>query len=64
MVLYLNALQLNVSHFGRKYPHNNGVNEMAGLGTNLRVYSVWPDKHLEREVMNVSHFGRKCRKWD
>ena len=47
MVLYLDALQLNVSHFGRKYLHNNGVNEMAGLGTNLRVYGVWPDKHLE-----------------
>ena len=47
MILHLNALQLNVSHFGRKYLNNNGVNEMGGLRTNLRVYGVWPDKHLE-----------------
>ena len=34
MILNLDALQLNVSHFGRKYLQNNGVNELAGLRTN------------------------------
>ena len=34
MILNLDTLQLNVSHFGRKYLQNNGVNEMAGLRTN------------------------------
>ena len=34
MILRLNTLQLNVSHFGQKYLQNNGVNEMAGLRTN------------------------------
>ena len=34
MILNLDALQLNVSHVGRKYLQNNGVNEMAGLRTN------------------------------
>ena len=29
MILILNALQLNVSHFGQKYLQNNGVNKMA-----------------------------------
>ena len=35
MILNLDALQLNVSHFGRKFLQNNGVNEMAGLRTNV-----------------------------
>ena len=34
MILNLVALQLNVSHFGRKYLQNNGFNEMVGLRTN------------------------------
>ena len=33
MILNLDALQLNVSHFGRKYLQNNGFHEMAGLRT-------------------------------
>ena len=37
MILHLNALQLNVLHFGRIYLHNNGGNEMAGLRTNASV---------------------------
>ena len=34
MILNLDALQLNVPHFGRRYLQNNGVNEIAGLRTN------------------------------
>ena len=52
MVLYLNALQLNVSHFGRKYLHNNGVNEMARLRTNPRVMVYGPTNILKMEVIN------------
>ena len=33
MTMILNSLQLNVSHFGRKYLQNNGFHEMAGLRT-------------------------------
>ena len=33
MILNLDALQLNVSHFGRKYLQNNEFHEMAGLRT-------------------------------
>ena len=40
MILNLDALQLNVSHFGRKYLQNNGVNEMAGLRTNAIFYGA------------------------
>ena len=35
MILNLDALQLNVSHFGSKFLQNNGVNEMARLRTNV-----------------------------
>ena len=34
MILILNPLQLNVSHFGQKYLQNNRVDKMAGLRTN------------------------------
>ena len=37
MILNLVALQLNVSHFGRKYLQNNGFNEMVGLRTREQV---------------------------
>ena len=37
MILNLVALQLNVSHFGRKYLQNNGFNEMVGLRTGEKV---------------------------
>ena len=42
-ILHLNAVQLNVSHFGRIYLHKNGINEMAGLRTNASVMArmVW-----------------------
>ena len=33
-ILNLDALQLNVPHFGRKYLKNNGFNEMVGFRTN------------------------------
>ena len=52
MILHLNALQLNVSHFGRKYLHNNGVNEMAGSRTNPRVMAYGPTNILKMEVIN------------
>ena len=45
MILNLDALQLNVSHFGRKYLHNNGVNEMAGLRTNASLVA-----HMVRKL--------------
>ena len=43
MILILDALQLNISHFGWKYLQNNGVNEMAGLRTNASFMAlmVW-----------------------
>ena len=47
MILYLNALQLNVSHFGRIYMHHNGVNEMAGLRTNASVRAYGPTNTLK-----------------
>ena len=37
MIPQLVALHLNLSHFERKYLHNNGVNEMVRLGTNASV---------------------------
>ena len=37
MILNLVALQLKVSHFGRKYLQNNGFNEMVGLRTREQV---------------------------
>ena len=40
MILNLDALQLNVSHFGRRYLQNNGVNEMAGLRTNASFMAL------------------------
>ena len=52
MILHLNALKLNVSHFGRKYLHNNGVNEMAGSRTNPRVMAYGPTNILKMEVIN------------
>ena len=33
MILNLDALQLNVSPFGRKYLQNNGIHDMARLRT-------------------------------
>ena len=42
MILHLNALQLNVSHFGRKYLHNNGVNEMAGRELTQELWRMAP----------------------
>ena len=41
-ILNLVALQLNFSHFGRKYLQNNGFNEIVGLRTNasFTVYMV------------------------
>ena len=47
MILYLNALQLNVSHFGGIYMHHNGVNEMAGLRTNASVRAYGPTNTLK-----------------
>ena len=42
MILNLAALQLNVSHFGRKYLQNNGFNEMVGLRTREQVLQcIW-----------------------
>ena len=42
MILNLVALQLNVSHFGRKYLQNNGFNEMVGLRTREQVSQcIW-----------------------
>ena len=48
MILNLDALQLNVSHFGRKYLQNNGVNEMAGLRTNAIFMALMSDKYNAR----------------
>ena len=48
MILNLDALQLNVSHFGRKYLQNNGVNEMAGLRTNAILIALMSDKYNAR----------------
>ena len=42
MILNLVALQLKVSHFGRKYLQNNGFNEMVGLRTREQVSQcIW-----------------------
>ena len=42
MTLNLVALQLKVSHFGRKYLQNNGLNEMVGLRTREQVSQcIW-----------------------
>lgn len=42
MILNLDALQLNVSHFGRKYLQNNGFHEMAGLRTKASFMAhIW-----------------------
>ena len=40
MILNLDALRLNVSHFGRRYLQNNGVNELPGLRTNASFMAL------------------------
>ena len=52
MILHLNALQLNVSHFGPKYLHNNGLNKMAGLSTNAGVMAYDLKITLKMKVIN------------
>ena len=42
MILNLDALQLNVSPFGRKYLQNNGIHDMARLRTIAYSISVLP----------------------
>ena len=42
IIIYLNALRLNFSLFGRKYLLNNGVSEMAGLTTNASIVAYGP----------------------
>ena len=44
MILNLDALQLYVSHFGRKYLQNNEVYEMAGLRTNASFMALMVQK--------------------
>ena len=51
-ILHLNALQLNVSHFGRKYLHNNEVNEMAGWRTSPSVMAYGLTINLKMKVIN------------
>ena len=51
-ILHLNALQLNVSHFERKYLHNKGVNEVARWRTSASVIVYGPTIILKMEVIN------------
>ena len=52
MILHLNILQLNVSPFGRKYLHNNEVNEMAGFMNDASVMVYGPTNIYKMEVIN------------
>ena len=52
MILHLNILQLNVSPFGRKYLHNNKVNEMAGFMNDASFMAYGPAYIYKMEVIN------------
>ena len=52
IILHLNILRLNISLFGRKYLHNNEVNEMAGFMNDASVMAYGPTNIYKMEVIN------------
>ena len=62
MIPQLVALHLNLSHFERKYLHNNGVNEWFGGELTQVLWRIWfgndkygdPSKTQRSQVLSIS----------